>query len=43
MTTTIRNLITDTWDSLFGRVLLIGVAFGWASFWLLSEAVSVLN
>lgn len=39
---TIKNVITDCWDSLLGRVAIIGLSVGWVPFVLLSEAHAAL-
>lgn len=40
--TTLRETITDIWDSLTGRVMLCGAAIGWVPFYLLSLATAQL-
>lgn len=41
--TILRDLITETWDSLLGRVAIIGAAVGWVPFVLLTMAVEQLR
>jgi len=40
---TITATLRDAWDSLLGRVILIGLAAGWVPFYLLSEAHAALT
>jgi len=39
----IRNTIVETWESLLGRVAIIGLAVGWVPFALLSMAHAALT
>lgn len=43
MTTIILNTAKETWDSFFGRVILLGLAFGWVPFFLLCKVQAALT
>ena len=38
--TDIKNTIVTAWDSLLGRVLILGLSAGWVPYWLMSLAVA---
>lgn len=43
MITTIRETLSSTWDSLLGRVVLLGLSIGWVPFVFLSMATAALK
>lgn len=40
---TIKNTIAEAWDSMLGRLCIIGIAAGWVPFYLLTEAHAALT
>jgi hypothetical protein len=42
LTMNLRNIITEVWESLLGRFVIIGLAVGWVPFVLLSMAHNAL-
>lgn len=43
MINALRNTIAEAWDSIWGRVVIIGFAAGWVPFYLLTEAHAALT
>ena len=43
LTDNLKDILAATWDSLLGRVFLLGLAFGWVPFVLLSMAAAALK
>lgn len=39
----IRNAVAGAWDSLLGRVMILGLALGWVPFYLLTMAHAALT
>lgn len=39
----LRNAVAATWDSLLGRVLILGLAIGWVPFYFLTMAHAALT
>lgn len=43
MTTTALNTVRDAWDSLLGRILIIGLSAGWVPFYFLTRVHASLT